>query len=82
MSISPKTVRIDDNNLWVELHDGRTLGVPLAWFPRLLAATPEQRNDFELSPRGIHWDLLDEDIPIAGLLAGVGDMTTHRCKAA
>jgi hypothetical protein len=56
--------------------------VPLAWFPRLLAATPEQRNDFELSPRGIHWDLLDEDIAIAGLLAGVGDMTTHRCKAA
>ncbi|MBV5311033.1 DUF2442 domain-containing protein, partial [Chromatium okenii] len=46
MSISPKTVRIDDNNLWVELHDGRTVGVPLAWFPRLLAATPEQRNDF------------------------------------
>jgi hypothetical protein len=78
----PKTVRMDDNNLWVELHDGRTVGVPLAWFPRLLAATPEQRNDFELSPRGIHWDLLDEDIAIAGLLAGVGDMTTHRCKAA
>ncbi|PQJ96069.1 DUF2442 domain-containing protein [Chromatium okenii] len=82
MCMLPKTVRMDDNNLWVELHDGRTVGVPLAWFPRLLAATPEQRNDFELSPRGIHWDLLDEDIAIAGLLAGVGDMTTHRCKAA
>ncbi|GEM_PF-5016664 len=39
MCMLPKNVRIDDNNLWVELHDGRTLGVPLAWFPRLLAAT-------------------------------------------
>jgi hypothetical protein len=59
MNTSPKTARIGDNNLWVELHDGRTLGVPLVWFPRLLSATPEQRNDFELSPEGIHWDLLD-----------------------
>ena len=82
MCILHKTVRIDDNNLWVELHDGRTLGVPLVWFPRLLAATPKQRNDFELSARGIHWDLLDEDISIAGLLAGVGDMTTHHYEAA
>jgi len=77
MSISPKAVRVDANNLWIELHDGRTLGVPLAWFPRLLAATPEQLNDFELSPGGIHWDTLDEDIAVQGLLAGQGDMTHH-----
>ena len=82
MSISPKAVRVDANNLWIELHDGRTLGVPLAWFPRLLAATPEQLNDFELSPGGIHWDTLDEDIAIQGLLAGQGDMTHHHHESA
>ncbi|MBB1078219.1 DUF2442 domain-containing protein [Rhodoferax sp. 4810] len=75
MNISPQSARVDDNTLWVELRDGRTLGVPLVWFPRLLSATHEQRNTFELSPRGIHWDALDEDISIAGLLDGLGDMT-------
>jgi len=75
MSISPKTVRCDENSLWVELNDGRTLGVPLAWFPRLLGATAVQRDAFELSPRGIHWDALDEDISIEGLLAGHGDVS-------
>ena len=82
MNISPKSARVDENNLWVELHDGRTLGVPLAWFPRLLAGTPEQRNDFDLSPRGVHWDTLNEDISIAGLLNGEGDITHHRREAA
>jgi len=82
MSISPKTVTCDENNLWVELNDGRTLGVPLAWFPRLLAATPAQRNEFELSPRGIHWDALDEDISVEGLLAGQGDITHRRRQVA
>ena len=82
MNTSPKSAQIDDNNLWVELHDGRTLGVPLAWFPRLLAATPQQRNDFDLSPRGIHWDSLNEDISIEGLLNGEGDMTRHHREAA
>ena len=77
MSISPKSIRFDDSSFWVELSDGRMLGVPLAWFPRLLSATPEQRLDFELSPRGIHWDDLDEDISVEGLLAGRGDIT-HR----
>ena len=56
MNISPKRATCDENNLWVELNDGRTLGVPLAWFPRLLAATPQQREACELSPRGIHWE--------------------------
>ena len=77
MSISPKTVKFDDNSFWVELSDGRMLGIPLAWFPRLLAATPEEREAFELSPQGIHWDALDEDISVEGLLAGRGDVT-HR----
>jgi Protein of unknown function (DUF2442) len=75
MSTSPKSVRFDDNSMWVELADGRVLGVPLAWFPRLLRATPDQLAAVELSPAGLHWDALDEDISIAGLLAGRGDMT-------
>lgn len=75
MSTSAKAVRFDDDCMWVELDDGRVIGVPLAWFPRLLAATPDQRGDFELSPRGIHWDALDEDISVDGLLAGHGDRT-------
>ena len=59
----------------VELSDGRMLGVPLAWFPRLLQATREQLEDYELSPYGLHWEDLDEDISVAGLLAGRGDET-------
>jgi hypothetical protein len=59
----------------VELSDGRTLGVPLAWFPRLLDATREQLENYELSPCGLHWEELDEDISVAGLLAGRGDET-------
>lgn len=82
MSISPKTVKTDDATLWVELDDGRTIGVPLAWFPRLLNATPRQRAKVELSPRGMHWDELDEDISVEGLLAGHGDMTKRHSEAA
>ena len=63
--------------MWVDLTDGRALGVPLAWFPRLLRATPEQRARVELSRVGLHWEELDEDISIAGLLAGRGDVTTQ-----
>ena len=68
--------------MWVDLEDGRTLGVPLAWFPRLFHATPAQRTEFFLSPSGIHWDEIDEDISIAGLLAGYGDMTKPMQQAA
>lgn len=75
MTISARDVRFDDSTMWVELTDDRTLGVPLSWFPRLLDATPEQRNDYELSPRGIHWDALGEDISVEGLIQGRGDIT-------
>lgn len=68
--------------MWVSLADGRTLGVPPAWFPRLLRASPTDRIRFELSPGGIHWDHLDEDISIAGLLAGRGDRAVHKPQAA
>lgn len=76
------SVRFDDDNMWVELSDGRTLGVPLAWFPRLLHATRKQREACRISSRGLHWEALDEDISIAGLLAGRGDQTRRLSKAA
>ena len=66
----------------VELHDGRSLGVPLAWFPHLLHATPEQRGNVTLSPMGLHWEEVDEDISIAGLLKGQADNTRRPILAA
>ncbi|MBA4761100.1 DUF2442 domain-containing protein [Sphingomonas sp.] len=68
-SPEPTHVEFDEDSMWVTLEDGRTIGVPLAWFPRLLKGSAEARQDFFLSPSGIHWDTLDEDIAIAGLLA-------------
>lgn len=77
MTISATAVRFDENTMWVDLTDGRTLGVPLAWFPRLLNAAPAQRAKVEMSRTGLHWEELDEDISIAGLIAGRGDMTAQ-----
>ncbi|TXH90251.1 MAG: DUF2442 domain-containing protein [Rhodoferax sp.] len=77
MSTSPKAVRFDEDTLWVSLSDGRTIAAPLAWFPRLLEAAPEQRAQVELSKGGLHWDALNEDISVAGLLAGRPDLTRH-----
>ena len=70
--------------MWVELNDGRTIGVPLAWFPRLLHGTPEQRGRCHISVtgQGLHWEDLDEDISVEGLLAGRGDMTDRHPEAA
>jgi len=82
MSISPKSLRFDDDSMWVELDDGRVLGVPLVWFPRLLHATPAQRDNYELSRRGLHWDELNEDISVEGLLAGRGDQAHRPPQAA
>jgi hypothetical protein len=82
MSISATAVRFDEDSMWLELTDGRTLGVPLAWFPRLLRATPAQRERVELSRLGLHWDEIDEDISVAGLLAGRGDPTRRTDRAA
>ncbi len=81
-SPEPLAVRFDDDSFWVDLEDGRTLGVPLAWFPRLLHATPDQRAQVEMSRSGLHWEEIDEDISIAGLLAGRGDQTRSRKAAA
>lgn len=78
MTISPEKVTFDDDTMWVGLSDGRTLGVPLAWFPRLLRASQADRNAVTLSPMGLHWAALDEDISVAGLIAGRGDMAGLR----
>jgi hypothetical protein len=61
MSISAKAVSFDEHTMWGELSDGRSLGVPLAWFPRLLHATLEQRAQYYISysGNGLHWDALD-----------------------
>ena len=67
--------------MWVDLSDGRVIAVPLAWFPRLMNATPEQRSKVEFSARGLHWEQLDEDIAIDGLLAGIGDLTREHQAA-
>ncbi len=68
-------VQFDQDSLWVDLADGRQLDVPLAYFPRLLKATPEQRRQFIISGggSGLHWDKLDEDISVPALLFGIGD---------
>jgi hypothetical protein len=81
MTISATAVRFDEHTMWVDLSDGRTLGVPLAWFPRLLHASPDARQRVEISRLGLHWEELDEDISIAGLLAGRGDMTKQSERA-
>jgi hypothetical protein len=67
-----KSIEFTDDMMNVHLMDGRIIGVPLAWSPRLLAATPKQRKKYEIGGGGIglHWAELDEDLSVAGLLAG------------
>lgn len=80
LTAEPVAVNVffDADRLWVELADGRTLGVPLAYFPRLLGATGKQRKNYVISGggRGLHWEDLDEDICVQGLMQGVGDRRT------
>lgn len=67
-----ETLTVTGDTLSVELSDGRMISVPLAWFPRLMHGTPEERSRWELIGRGhgIHWVDLDEDISVEGLLRG------------
>lgn len=67
-----EAIRVTEETLSVDLSDGRTISVPLAWFPRLMHATAEERNNWRLIGRGhgIHWEDIDEDISVEGLLAG------------
>ena len=82
MTISPESVSFDEDSLTVALSDGRKISAPLAWFPRLLDATPEQLAQVELSRHGLHCDALNVDISVAGLMAGVPDLTRHTALAA
>jgi hypothetical protein len=84
MNALATSLRFDEDTMWVQLVDGRVIGVPLAWFPRLLRASPEQRLRFEISGggQGLHWDELDEDVSVAGLLDGRGDLTRAMAVAA
>ncbi len=68
-----KAVEFDDTMMHVTFTDGRVLGVPLVWFPILRDATPQQRARYEIGGGGIglHWPELDEDLSVAGLMAGV-----------
>ena len=74
-SFKPMRVRFDFDSFHVDLSDGRVIDVPLTRFPRLLHATAEQREQVQMSNCGLHWEALDEDISIAGLIAGKGDQT-------
>jgi len=67
-----KSVKVSDEGLTVDLVDGRTIMVPLGWFPRLWHGTPQERNHFEIFGDGayIHWPDLDEDLTVAGLVEG------------
>lgn len=74
-TLQNKTLRVShiffqNDRLYVHLSDEREISVPLTWFPRLLHATDEQRSDWELMGQGlgIHWEAVDEDISVAGLL--------------
>jgi hypothetical protein len=65
-------VRATEDTISVDLYDGRTITAPLAWFPRLLHATPEQRANWRIAGAGygIHWPDIDEDLSTQGLLPG------------
>lgn len=67
-----KSVSFDDEMMHVSLTDGRLLSVPIIWFPLLRRATPEQRTNYEIGGGGtsLHWTELDEDLSVAGLMAG------------
>ena len=73
-------VWFDEDHIWVQLDDGRQVGVPLAFYPRLFKATAEQRLAFEVLGKGLvlHWEALDEDLSVEGLIQGIPDRTKHR----
>ena len=73
--VAIRVIKCDDDYIHVGLMDGRSVNIPLFWYPRLYDATPEQRERVEISPFGLHWEEIDEDISIEGLLAGKMDNT-------
>lgn len=79
-----KDVRISEDAISVDLADGRTISAPLAWYPRLLHATPQQRENWKIcgAGYGIHWPDLDEDLSAQGLLKGAPALRRARKVAA
>ena len=80
-SVSIDEIRFDNDSMWVRLADGRTVGAPLVQFPRLLRASPSERDRYTISPRGLHWEELDEDVSLDGLLDGTANGTTLRAPS-
>ena len=84
LTFNPLAARLsfDTDNMWVELKDGRQLGIPLAFFPRLLNAEKKQLENYTISGggTGLHWDELDEDISVKSLLLGIGDCTRYAAR--
>ncbi|MDR4497211.1 MAG: DUF2442 domain-containing protein [Candidatus Scalindua sp.] len=79
---SANKIWFDNDNMWVSLIDGRLLSIPLVYFPRLLNATPEQRDKYEISGGGtvLHWEEIDEDVSVPRLLLGYKDRTYYKNK--
>ena len=77
---SANRIWFDSENMWVSLTDGRQLAIPLVYFPRLQNATHEQRAKCEMSGggTGLHWEEIDEDISVHGLLLGNRDLTYYK----
>ena len=67
-----ESITVTEDTLSVDLSDGRTISVPLAWYPRLTYASKSEQNNWRLIGKGygVHWEDLDEDISVEGLLAG------------
>ncbi|MVZ96411.1 DUF2442 domain-containing protein [Sphingorhabdus sp. IMCC26285] len=78
----PTKISFDQDSMWVTLDDGRVIGVPLAWFPRLLNGSEQDRQDFFLSPSGMHWEALDEDISVRLILSGRIELPPEKRYAA
>ncbi len=72
----------DEDYLWVMLSDGRQLATPISYFPKLLSASPAVRDSFEMSGggKGLHWNDIDEDISVEGLLLGFGDQPQDKIQ--
>lgn len=68
---APLSVSFTESDLVVALADGRVISTPLAWYPTLMHATAEERGHAELGPFGVYWPDIDEDLSVAGMLAGV-----------
>jgi Protein of unknown function (DUF2442) len=69
-ALRPRAVSFSARDLVVELEDGRSISTPLNWYPKLLLASQDARMNYEISPLGVHWPELDEDLSVAGMLAG------------